>query len=216
VAKKSAARTPIKLLIATRNRGKFREFKHFLSGPDLELLSLNDFPAFKDPGEPYGTFEKNARHKALNALRQSGLISLADDSGLEVEALDNAPGVRSARFAGANAGDRENNRKLLRLLAGAPAEKRGARFRCVLALALSEKELKMVSADARGVILSSARGKRGFGYDPLFYDPRLKKTFAELAPDEKLRVSHRGKALRKMGPVLLRLVRRLKSRKAQS
>jgi len=214
VAKKSFGREKIKLLIATRNLGKFREFKHYLSGPEFELLSLRDFPDLQEIAEPFSTFEENARHKALRAFRQTGLLTLADDSGLEVDALDGAPGVRSARFAGKGASDDENNRKLLRLLEGFPAKKRTARFRCVLALAVSEKQVKMVEGVARGLILRKPRGHKGFGYDPLFYEPRTGKTFAEMGSGEKLKVSHRGDALRKMRPALKSLAVKLKARKA--
>jgi len=202
VAKKGAQKGRIKLLIATRNPGKFREFEHFLFDLPLKLLSLADFPALEEVREPFSTFERNAAHKARAAFRVTGIMTLADDSGLEVDALDKAPGVRSARFAGEKASDADNNRKLLNLLGKTSAEKRTARFRCLLALAINEKKVKMVSGQARGLILFDPRGDKGFGYDPLFYYPPLNQSFAEMDPEEKLEVSHRGDALRKIRPLL--------------
>ncbi len=200
-------KSPLRLLIATRNPGKLKEFKQFLSGLPLQLLSLRDFPGFTETEEPYQTFAENARHKAISALRATGLISLGDDSGLEVDALKGAPGIFSARFAGQGAGDEKNNQKLLELLKDTPAEKRTARFVCVLALALSESEVRLVEGEARGLILFEPRGEKGFGYDPVFYDPRLDQTFAELEAEEKLKVSHRGDALGKLRPMVEELAR---------
>jgi len=214
VAKKGPGPKKVKLLVATRNSGKFREFRHYLAGLGLELVSLKHFPGWKESSEPFASFEENARHKALDAYRRTGLMALADDSGLELDALEGAPGARSARFAGKSASDEENNCKLLRLLKGVPAKKRTARFRCVLALAVSEKQLKMVEGVARGFILLKPRGQKGFGYDPLFYEPRVGRTFSEMGVGEKLKVSHRGEALRKLRPVLKSLAAKLKARKA--
>ena len=196
----------MKILIATGNAGKFKEFAHFFSGLRIEMKSLRDFPGFKETGEPYRSFEENARHKAVSAFRQTGWTALADDSGLEVDALGGAPGVFSARYAGANAGDEENNSQLLKALEKVAPEKRIARFRCVLALAISENNLRVVEGRAEGMILSEPRGGKGFGYDPLFYYPALGKTFAEMDPEEKLSVSHRGDALRKMRVILKELM----------
>jgi XTP/dITP diphosphohydrolase len=192
----------LKILIATGNPGKFAEFTHFFSGLKIEMRSLRDFPGFKETDEPYQSFEENARHKALNAFRQTGWTALADDSGLEVDALGGAPGVYSARYAGANADDEKNNSKLLQALEKVAPEKRTARFRCVLALAFSENKVKLVEGRSEGLILSEPRGAKGFGYDPLFLYPSLGKTFAELDPEQKLLVSHRGAALRKMKIIL--------------
>jgi len=197
---------PLKLLIATRNPGKFKEFEHFLKELPVQLLSLRDFPGLKEVSEPYQTFEENARHKALSAYQQTGIVSLGDDSGLEVDALSGAPGIFSARFAGEDADDERNNQKLLGLLKNLPAQKRTARFRCVLAVRISEDEFRMVEGEARGLILFEPRGNKGFGYDPVFYCPELGKTFAELDPEEKMRVSHRGDALRKLRPIIQELV----------
>jgi len=196
----------LKLLVATGNAGKFEEFAHFFSGLHIEMKSLRDFPGFKEAGEPYQSFAENARHKAVNAFRQTGWTALADDSGLEVESLRGAPGVFSARYAGENAGDEKNNSKLLKALEKVAPEKRSARFRCVLALAVSENNLRVVEGRAEGVILSEPRGAKGFGYDPLFYYTELGKTFAEMDPEEKLSVSHRGDALRKMREIFKELM----------
>jgi XTP/dITP diphosphohydrolase len=192
----------LKILVATGNLGKFKEFAHFFSGLPVELKSLKDFPAFQVVDEPYQSFEENAVHKARSALLQTGLVSLADDSGLEVDALGGAPGVFSARYAGPDADDAKNNAKLLKALEKVAPENRTARFKCVLALALTEHDVRLVEGTAEGVVLLEPRGEKGFGYDPLFLDRGLGKTFAELDPEEKLRVSHRGAALRKMKAVL--------------
>jgi len=170
------------------------------------MKSLKDFTGFKDAGEPYQSFEENARYKAVNAFRQTGWTALADDSGLELDALGGAPGVFSARYAGENAGDGENNSRLLRALEKVAPGKRAARFRCVLALAISENNLRVVEGRAEGIILPEPRGEKGFGYDPLFYYPALGKSFAEMDPEEKLSVSHRGDALRKMRVILKELM----------
>ena len=196
----------MKILIATGNAGKFKEFSHFFSGLSLELKSIRDFPEFKEAGEPFNSFEANARYKAVNAFRQTGWVSLADDSGLEVDAIGGAPGVCSARYAGENADDEANNSKLLRELEGIAPEKRNAGFRCVLALAVSEDKVRVVEGQAMGLILLAPRGGKGFGYDPLFYYPALGKSFAEMDPEQKLRVSHRGDALRKMRSLLMALM----------
>jgi len=207
VPEKSAGKEKKIILVATRNPGKFQEFKNFFKDLPVELLSLRDFPEVGEIDEPYSSFEENARHKAIICLKKTGLFSLADDSGLEVEALRGAPGVRSARFAGENATDQENNQKLLEVLKGLEPEKRKARFVCVLALAISEKQVEMVRAETEGIILETPRGKKGFGYDPLFYYPPLGKTFAELETEEKLKVSHRGKALEKMRKILEQILK---------
>ncbi len=204
---KGSEEKKIKLLVATRNFGKFKEFAHFFQELDLELLSLTDFPKIEKIPEPYSTFEENAKYKALYCFKKTGLLSLADDSGLEVEALGGAPGVLSARFAGEGASDEENNKKLLKLLEGLPEEKRKARFICVLALALSDEQVKMVRAETQGIITEAPRGNKGFGYDPIFYYPLSGKTFAEMEPEEKLKVSHRGKALQKMKLILERILK---------
>ncbi len=198
----------MKILVATRNPGKLKEFKHFLKDLPAQLLSLRDFPDLKEIDEPYRTFAENADHKARSAFKQTGLISLGDDSGLEVDALSGGPGIFSARFAGAEADDARNNQKLLGLLQAVPMEKRTARFVCALAMAIKEDEIRLVEGEARGLIRFEPRGGKGFGYDPVFYFPDLGKTFAELDPFKKLEVSHRGDALRKLRPMVMELMRR--------
>ena len=186
------------LLIASTNAGKIREIRAALAGLPFRIVGLADVLPGVEYRERGRTFSENARGKALYYSRRSGLPTLAEDSGLEVEALGLAPGVKSARFAPPRPSDEANNRKLLRLLAGVPGKRRRARFVCVMVLADGGRVLREVRSEARGVIAETPRGGGGFGYDPLFTFPRLRKTFAELAPDEKNAVSHRGRAVRKM------------------
>ncbi|MDH4197301.1 MAG: RdgB/HAM1 family non-canonical purine NTP pyrophosphatase, partial [Candidatus Aminicenantes bacterium] len=189
---------------ATTNAGKVREIRAALRGLPLAIVGL----AEALPGVVYRergrTFIENARGKGRFYSRRTGLLTLAEDSGLEVQALDGQPGVRSARFAGPRASDAANNRKLLKLLAATPRTKRRARFVCTMVLARDGRIIKEIRGEARGVIAPAPRGEGGFGYDPLFYAPRLRKTFAELAPAVKNEVSHRGRALRKLEAFLRR------------
>ncbi len=176
-----------------------------------ELVTLDELGVADDPVEDGLTFETNAKIKARHAARATGLPALADDSGLEVEALGGAPGVRTRRYAGPDATDADNNAKLLRELAGVPAGRRGARYVCVLALALPDAgspgglRLSCRRATSRGRIALESRGSGGFGYDPLFEPARERpggRTFGEYARDEKDAISHRGRAARRMAPVL--------------
>ncbi|MDE2998362.1 MAG: XTP/dITP diphosphatase [Gemmatimonadota bacterium] len=183
------------LTVATKNPGKLREIREIL-GSEARLLSLADFPDVGDIVEDGRTFEANAIKKALAVASQTGHVSLADDSGLEVDALDGAPGVYSARFAGEKATDEQNNRKLLRLLEDVPDAQRTARFRCVIAVGAPDGSVQTAEGTAEGRILHSPRGTGGFGYDPLFLVSGLRRTFAELPSEEKNRISHRGNALR--------------------
>ena len=188
------------LLIATRNLGKVREFADLFAG--LRVRSLDDFPDTAEVDETGSTFLQNACLKASSYARQTGLHALADDSGLEVDALNGAPGVYSARFAAnadAGEGDSANNAHLLAQLQTVPDDQRTARFRCVLALADPDGRILLMAAGrVEGEILRAPRGKNGFGYDPLFLIATLGKTTAELPPPEKHRVSHRGIASRQM------------------
>ena len=197
------------LLVATTNAGKVREIRAALRDLPLAIVGL----AEALPGVVYRergrTFIENARGKARFYSRRTGLLTLAEDSGLEVQALNGRPGVRSARFAGSGASDAANNRKLLKLLAAAPRAERRARFVCTMALARDGRIIKEIQGEARGTIAPAPRGESGFGYDPLFYAPRLRKTFAELAPEVKNRVSHRGRALGKLETFLRRELGRL-------
>ena len=193
------------LIIATGNPGKLEEIRQIL-GPRIELKSLADFPHLPDIVEDGETFEANAVKKAMAVARHTGCPALGDDSGLQVDALDGAPGVFSARFAGEDATDGENNAKLLRLLEGIPKEKRTARFRCVIAVVTPDGTVRKAEGKCEGLILERPRGTGGFGYDPLFWAPEYRRTFAELASEEKNRISHRGRALREVGPIILEIM----------
>jgi len=183
------------LLAATRNPGKLEELRRALAGLPLELRSLAEFPQVPPLVEEEDTFAGNARSKAVQAARATGLPALADDSGLVVPALGGAPGVRSARFAGPAAGDGENIRLLLEKMEG--REDRSAWFQCSLCLADPQGRI-LWEGEGRcaGVILQAPRGTGGFGYDPVFLYPPARATFAEMGPEEKERVSHRGEAVR--------------------
>lgn len=194
-----------RLVVATRNRGKMREFSRGLRGLAISLSSLHDFPHLPAIREDGASFLENARKKATLVAAYTKVPVLADDSGLEVDYLAGAPGVFSARFAGANATDEDNNKKLLRLLAGVPLGKRGARFRCALVLALPGEPPVTVESTVEGYIGTEPRGEGGFGYDPLFFLPEFNKSFSQLGPDLKNKISHRGKALAQMREYLLRL-----------
>lgn len=196
----------MRLVFATRNAGKLRELRELLSGlPALELLSLDDFPnAPAELPETGDTFAENAQSKALAALQATGLAALADDSGLEVDALDGRPGVRSARYAGSDATDAERVAKLLQELSAVPDARRSARFRCVIALVTPERPdlAELREGCCEGTILRAPRGDQGFGYDPVFFVPALGRTFAEVSGSEKHRHSHRGRAMDAMAELL--------------
>ncbi len=181
------------LVIATKNRGKSAEIKGVLKDFPVLLKDLNDFGPIPEPVEDGATFEENAYKKAGFTAKVLGLPALADDSGLEVQALAGAPGVHSARYAGPGSTDQENNAKLLKALSGEANRK--ARFCCVLSLAVPSGAALTYEAFCEGVILDSPLGGNGFGYDPLFLYPPAGKTFAEMSIEEKLSVSHRGRAL---------------------
>jgi XTP/dITP diphosphohydrolase len=182
-------------VVASRNRKKAAELTELLVPFGVEARTLADFPGAPEVEETGASFAENARLKAESAARATGLPALADDSGLCVDALDGAPGVYSARYAGEGADDRANNAKLLRALADTPPEKRGAAFRCAAALARPGSPTALFEGETRGVILSAPRGEGGFGYDPLFLSDDLGVTFAEAPSADKHSVSHRGRAL---------------------
>lgn len=192
----------MKLLLASNNEKKLAELQRILSGLDLALILPRDVGGVPDVVEDAPDFAGNARKKAVAAARARGLWALADDSGLLVDALDGAPGVLSARFAGVHGDDVANNALLLERLKGIPPERRNARFICALALARPDGSVALqVQGTARGRILESPRGTRDFGYDPLFLfgEPGFAQTdrgFAEMEPEQKAEVSHRGRALR--------------------
>ena len=190
------------LVIATSNQHKLKEFKALLHGFPLTLLSLKDFPDISAVVEDGKNFYENALKKALTVARHTDKITVADDSGIEVDALDGKPGVYSARFAGEDATDEANNAKLLEALKDVPPDKRGACFKCVLVIAQPDGETAFVEGACRGSIIHEARGNYGFGYDPLFVVPEYNKTFSEITPEEKNKISHRAKALEKLLQIL--------------
>lgn len=194
-----------KLLLATNNQAKVREYKSLLHGIPYELVTLAEVgitAAVREEGE---SMEENARIKATAYAAQSQLLSLADDSGLEVDALGGEPGRFSARYAGEGASDSDRINYLLARLEGVPREKRTARFRCVIAIATPDGKVELCSGECRGLVAFEPKGKHGFGYDPVFYLPELGKTMAELPLALKNRISHRGLAARKACQVLERL-----------
>ena len=192
----------MKILLATQNQGKVRELQELLSGEDIEVLSLLDIADWEDVEENGKTFADNAALKARAAVHRTGLIALADDSGLEVDALDGAPGVYSARYAGEPKDDERNNDKLLALLESVPDDKRTARFRCALVVATPDGEEYLTEGMVEGRILRQRRGKGGFGYDPLFFVTEFARTMAELNLAQKNKLSHRSQAVHKVIPIL--------------
>jgi XTP/dITP diphosphohydrolase len=183
-----------RLLIATNNQGKVREYQELLEGTRFELVTPRQQGLQLDVAETGNTFEENARLKAVAFCRAAGLLTLADDSGLEVDVLHGEPGIRSSRYAGEGASDADRVNYLLTKLREVPTEKRTARFRCFIAIALPDSRIFFASGECRGIILSKPQGQEGFGYDPVFYFPELKKTMAELPMDIKNQISHRGRA----------------------
>ena len=194
------------LVIATHNRKKFEEMAAILAGLPADLRSLADFGTVPPVPETGETLEDNARAKALGYARATGQWALADDSGLEVDALGGAPGVRSSRWGGEQGNDRRNNEALMKALAGRPKDSWTARFRCVMALATPEKVLFVTEGACEGRITDSPAGSNGFGYDPHFWLPELGRTMAQLPAEEKNRLSHRAKALAAMKDRLEKLL----------
>ncbi len=194
-----------RILIATSNAGKLRDFAGAARPHNIEIAGLPNFSSLPEVVEDGATFEENARKKAEAYSRYApGEIVVADDSGIEIDALHGAPGVHSARYAAdqphlanRNTDDEENNARVLRELKDVPPEKRTGRFVCILAAAKGGTTLAMFRGVAEGVILDAPRGENGFGYDPLFYFPQIQRTFAELSAEEKAQYSHRGAAFRK-------------------
>ncbi len=185
----------MKMVLATKNKNKLKEVSEFLAPHGIEVVSLLEFPDLPEIEEYGETFKENAIIKATEACMFTGLMALADDSGLEVDCLEGLPGVYSSRFAGEDKDDAANNKKLLELLEGVPAEQRAARFKCVMALATTECFVYTAEGACEGVIAEQPRGEGGFGYDPLFYLPEYGKTFAELDLEIKNKISHRARAL---------------------
>lgn len=183
----------MKVLLASNNGHKIKEIKEIL-GDFFDVVSLREAGVESDPEETGATFEENARIKAVAGMKASGMPCIADDSGLEVFALDGLPGVMSARYAGGHGDDSANNEKLLRELKN--ASDRSARYVCVICMAFPNGHEIVARGECRGTILKEARGKGGFGYDPLFFFPQFGKTFAEITAEEKNEVSHRKAALK--------------------
>ena len=190
--------TEKKLLLATANQGKIREIKNFLSDPPIEIFSIKDISSAYIYIETGKTFMENAEGKTLFYSRIWPGLTLGEDSGLEIKALSGAPGVRSARFSGENATDEKNIEKVLKLLKGIPEEKRKARFVSCMVLSRKDKIIHRIKEYVSGSILTQKKGTGGFGYDPIFFYSPLNKTFAQLSPEEKNSVSHRGRALKKL------------------
>jgi len=193
-----------KLLLATNNKGKVREYKHMLKDLPFELVSPAEVGINTEVDEIGESLEENARLKATTLARESQLLTLADDSGLEVDALGGEPGRLSARYAGEGASDEDRVNYLLSRLKEVPEGKRSARFRCVIAVATPDDKVELCSGECEGVITLEPRGEEGFGYDPIFYLPELAKTMAELTLEEKNSVSHRGRAAREAIKLLRR------------
>lgn len=195
----------MKIILATHNRDKEKELQFSLKGINIKVLSLFDFPEIGDIEETGTTLLENSLLKSRLVYRKTGIPSIADDTGLEVDFLDGAPGVYSARYAGNNVSYKDNVNKLLIELEGIPYEKRTARFRTVITFVDENQELS-TEGHIDGVISESIKGDRGFGYDPIFFVPHLGKTFAELSSIEKNKISHRGIALQKLRKILINVL----------
>lgn len=191
-----------KLLLATRNPHKKKELQRILGDLSIEILTLEEVKDLPEVEENGKTFAENALKKAVAGASASGLICLADDSGLEVDALDGKPGVYSARFAGEYADDQQNNEKLLQMMQGIEEKKRTARFVCAIAVSDPQGRAKVVKGVCEGKIAFAPVGQGGFGYDPLFIPDGFFESFAELSAEEKNRISHRGMALKKAKPII--------------
>ena len=193
----------MKVVVATRNKGKLREIVPLLADLQLELVTIDEVAPDAELREDGVTFVENALAKARQAARATGLPAIADDSGLEVDALDGAPGVYSARYASPGADDAKNNAKLLESLRGVPPARRSARFRCVAVFVDPARGIEIVrEGTSAGEILEAPRGEDGFGYDPLFLSRAVRRTMAELPLEEKNRISHRAAAFRALAAAL--------------
>jgi XTP/dITP diphosphohydrolase len=190
------------VIAATRNKGKAREIREALKGLGLRILTLSDFSDVPEIEEDGKSFIENALKKARFYSKYFGKLTIADDSGLEVDRLKGLPGIHSARYSGEKASSQENNRKLLNAVKGVPFSKRGARFKGILAMVSPDGREVIKEGSCRGKIGFKEKGKRGFGYDPLFLLPKYGKTMAELSLEEKNKISHRGKALRKIRRII--------------
>ncbi|MCX6348189.1 MAG: XTP/dITP diphosphatase [Candidatus Aureabacteria bacterium] len=187
----------MELVIATRNPGKIDELKALLAHLQVKILSLDDFPAIPEVAEEGKTYAENALAKAKAIHKATGKMALADDSGLEVDALKGEPGVHTARFGGEELSDHERYMRLLKMLENTPDEQRGATFRCTIAIVGPGKIHKVVEGACRGFITRAPLGGGGFGYDPVFVPSEYSQSFAELIPEVKIKISHRARALEK-------------------
>ncbi len=196
----------MEIIVATKNQGKLREIRSILKDLSIQLHGLNDFENVPDVEEDGKSFAENGLKKARFYSKLFDKIAIADDSGLEVDVLGGRPGVYSARYAGIGASDQENRKKLLKELEGVPSSKRGAGFKCVMAMVSPDGREAVTEGSCRGRIGFKEVGKNGFGYDPIFILLQYGKTMAQLSLEEKNRVSHRGKAMRKLKRLLKRFV----------
>jgi XTP/dITP diphosphohydrolase len=194
-----------KLLLASSNLGKIREYRLLLGDLGYQIVTLSEQGISKVITESGNTYEQNAEMKATTYAKLSQLITLADDSGLEVDALHGKPGIHSARFAGKNATDADRVTKLLAMMDGIPWDRRTAHFKCVIAIATPESKLRLCQGKCRGIIAFEAKGENGFGYDPIFHLPELAKTLAELPLELKNQLSHRGQAAQRARKILNQL-----------
>jgi XTP/dITP diphosphohydrolase len=191
------------LIVASRNKGKVAEIKDLLKDLNFHVTSLLEYPQIPDVVEDGKTYTENAMKKAVAIAKATGKLTMSDDSGLEVKALGNAPGIYSARFAGEGASEKAKNKKLFAMLKDVPLSKRQARYRCVIALVDGKgKKIGVVQGTCSGLITLKEKGKNGFGFDPLFFLKRYNKTFAELGPEVKAKISHRARALKKFKVLL--------------
>ena len=192
----------MKMILATKNKGKIKEFKALVQGLPIELLSLEDIPDLPEVEEDGCSFQENALKKACAIAKYTGLTAIADDSGLEVDALNGAPGIHSARYAGDKATDQENIQKLLTALKSVPFEKRTARFRCVIVVCTHTNKTITAEGTCEGIIATEPHGSHGFGYDPVFLIDRMGYTMAEVEPEIKNRISHRANTISKLKEIL--------------
>ncbi|MBI3314835.1 MAG: RdgB/HAM1 family non-canonical purine NTP pyrophosphatase [Candidatus Omnitrophica bacterium] len=195
------------LIVASRNKGKVHEIRELLADLPVKVTSLLDYPKIPDVIEDGATYEANALKKAMAVARATGTMTIADDSGIEIAVLGHAPGIYSSRFAGKGASEKERNRKLFKMLQGMPMSKRRARYRCVVAL-VDDKgdEISVAQGTCGGYITTEERGTNGFGFDPVFLLKRYGKTFGELSPSLKAKISHRARALAKIKGVIQRSI----------
>ncbi|MCA9405618.1 MAG: XTP/dITP diphosphatase [Candidatus Omnitrophica bacterium] len=190
------------LVVATTNQGKLKEIRQLLADMDIKITSLADYPGAPEVVEDGKTFAQNAIKKAATIALYTKKLTLGEDSGIQIKALGNRPGIYSARYSGPNANDQKNNAKMLRELKDVPMDQRQARYRCFAALVDGRRIVDVVNGSCGGLITTRARGSNGFGYDPYFLIPRYDQTFGELPPEVKAKISHRARALKKVRDVL--------------